>query len=372
MSNFNANGQKVFVEPEWITGETCLFGLKNKVSFSEYSLVKRRLTELRKELLKKLESEGYIITTDKYDTEDVVSFIMNDTAILENLNNQDYKTEFDRRMFNAGGGTLHYPHSVHMEEFFENPFFPVVLKNEVMNAGIDKFLIENTEQLEIIKKLYQDKVNNKGYKEMFDACIFQQYIENPKGYKSYIRVLMSTSGEVMGASLKYTKASNISKTPSSPLEKILLTKDSPYYIGCQTMFNYYADGGSISFFQPRYSTLTQNVLTAHNIDPIHPEIPQEILTTCQNIMEKCNSELGILVGFDFIYNVLDNTWYYLENQAFPAIDEWVVKKGGKALKTNSISDVIKMLALEATCRYEALHSYTLKKQSEQITLKKQP
>ena len=48
-----------------------------------------------------------------------------------------------------------------MEEFFINPFFPVVLKNELTNGGVDKFFIKNESQLNVIKKFYNDFKNNK-------------------------------------------------------------------------------------------------------------------------------------------------------------------------------------------------------------------
>ncbi len=366
MKKINTNGQKVFVEPSWVTGETCLFGIKNQVSKLEFAHIQKRLQELREEVLRTLISEGYIITYDKTDTDNVVSFIMNDEAITLDDDMVDYKREFDQRMFTAGGETLHYPFTLSFYDYLKNPFFPAVLKNEVMNGGIDKFLITSEEQVSILKKLLEDKISKPGYKEMFDSLVCQQFIKNPEGYKSYIRVLMSASGEVMGASLKYTKEEKIKKEPSSPLEKILLTPTSPYYLNCETMFNYYANGGSISFYQPKYSTLTSKVLKDHNIDPTHPEIPEDVLTSCKNIMKKCNRELGIMVGFDFIYNDLDKTWYYLENQAFPAIDEWLVKNGSKPLKVNSTQDMLMLFALEATARIESLHSYTLNKK-ETIT-----
>ena len=44
---------------------------------------------------------------------------------------------------------------------------------------------------------------------------------------------------------------------------------------------------------------------------------------------KGNKTLGVICGIDFIYNEKDNKWYYLEIQAFPAIDEWAVTKGIK-------------------------------------------
>ena len=47
-SNFDAKGQFVFVEPKWVTGETCLFNISNPF---EYNNGKIKLTKIRKEFL---------------------------------------------------------------------------------------------------------------------------------------------------------------------------------------------------------------------------------------------------------------------------------------------------------------------------------
>lgn len=72
---YNANGQKIFIEPEWITGKTCLFNVHNK---SDYFQGMLGLSTIRKEFIKKLESQGFIITTDKYDNDpNIVCLTMN-------------------------------------------------------------------------------------------------------------------------------------------------------------------------------------------------------------------------------------------------------------------------------------------------------
>ena len=131
---FNANGQKVFIEQEWITGRTCLFNVHNT---GEYLQGMMGLSTIRKAFIKKLESQGFIVTTDKTDNDpDLVSLIMNNTAIIpEGEEIGDYKKAFDQRMFDAAGPSINYPYSVSIEEFFEHPFFPAVFKNESTNAG---------------------------------------------------------------------------------------------------------------------------------------------------------------------------------------------------------------------------------------------
>lgn len=360
-NNFNAQRQVVFVEPTWVTGETCLYNITNKM---DYLQAKSKLTKLRKDFLLRLEQEGFVITLDKKDiTDESVCLIMNDTAICdENIDISIYKKQFDNRMFEAGEDKLNYPYSLTVEEYFEKTFLPAVFKNEATNGGVDKFLIETPEQVEIIKKLYEKFSSDKRFVDAFNSCIFQQLIETPTKYETYMRVLMSASGDVMGASLKYSKGDVQKRKPEGLFEQFFLDEKSEYFLNCNSMFNYYSDGGNISFPQPRYSSDKQDILKAHGIDPNNPTIPSDVLEVASSIVQNCNQELGIMCGFDFILNEKDNKWYYLENQAFPAIEEWAVTKRITLPKGNSINDYIKYLTFELEARYDALIMYMNKKQ----------
>ena len=139
-SDFDAEGQVVYVEPRWVTGETCLLNINNPF---EYNTGKIKLTKIRKEFLSELEKENFVITYDKTNTsKDIVSLIMNDLALCGyEIDPITYKKEFDKLIFSAGGEKFNFPTSLTMKQYFENPFFPAVLKNESLNGGLDKFLI---------------------------------------------------------------------------------------------------------------------------------------------------------------------------------------------------------------------------------------
>lgn len=78
------------------------------------------------------------------------------------------------------------------------------------------------------------------------------------------------------------------------------------------------------------------------------------MDVCRNIMLNCNREIGVLCGIDFILNKTDGKWYYLENQAFPAIDEWAQTKNISLPNGHNVKGYIKVLELELETRYEAL------------------
>ena len=360
-NKFNANGQKVFIEHDWITGKTCLFNVTNS---SDYLKGLVGLSTIRKEFIKKLEAEGFVITEDKYDTDkDIVSLIMNSTAIECEDNNSlsSYKKAFDQRMFEAGGPNLNYPYSVSIDEYFANPFFPVVFKNESTNAGKDKFLIETPKQVEVLKRFYNKYKNTEGYKHQLDCSIFQQLIETPTENKTYMRVLMSASGDVLGASLKYSRAIMQDREPQGLFEKHFWNPDSEFYLNCSGMFNYYSGGGNINLGQSRFTYPEKEILIAHGIDPESSMVPAEVLEVASNIAQNANKELGIMCGIDFIMDKKDGKWYYLEIQAFPAIEEWAIPRKIRIKEVKTIKDYIKLNALDLQARHEALMLYMNKK-----------
>lgn len=117
MEKFNANGQVIFIESEWVTGETCLFTITDPF---EYNYAKSKVTKIRKDFVKRLESEVFEITYDKFDNRDIIYFIMNDCAITCDSNDINvYKKAFDERIFEAGGDKLNYPYFLTVEEYFE-------------------------------------------------------------------------------------------------------------------------------------------------------------------------------------------------------------------------------------------------------------
>lgn len=67
-----------------------------------------------------------------------------------------------------------------------------------------------------------------------------------------------------------------------------------------------------------------------------------------------------MCGIDFMLNQFDGKWYYLENQAFPAIEEWAWVKRNTP-QTQNIKGYFNYLELDSHARYEALHLLVNKK-----------
>lgn len=355
-------GQKVYVEKTWVTGETCLYPITNQI---EYLQAKKYITKIRTNFIQKIQEEGYEITYEKDEIDDnTICLIMDDTAICkEQIDISEYKKRFDQKIKEGAGSNFHYPYSLRISDYFNHPFFPAVFKNELTNGGEDKFLIEEQQQLDMIKSFYEQYHKNPKYQHALDCSIFQQYLETPSKYNTYLRVLVAASGDILGASLKYSARTTKSDT-SGLLEQVFLNPDSKYFLNAKKMFNYYSGGGNISFCQPRYSEEKTKILKEHGIDPTNPKVPEEVFDVCKNIMENCHREIGVLCGIDFMLNKEDNHWYYLENQAFPAIEEWAQTKGISIPSSHNIKGYLKYLELELEPRKEALTLFANKKKNQ--------
>lgn len=97
-----------------------------------------------------------------------------------------------------------------------------------------------------------------------------------------------------------------------------------------------------------------NILKEHGLNPQNLKLPDEVMDVCTNIMQNCNREIGVLCGIDFMLNKNDSKWYYLENQAFPAIDEWAYGKRIKLPNGHNIDSYLEILKIELQTRYESL------------------
>lgn len=175
---------------------------------------------------------------------------------------------------------------------------------------------------------------------------------------------MSASSDVLGASLKYSRPVMQQREAQGTFEKHFWNPKSPYYLNCSGMFNYYSGGGDINLGQSRFSYSEREILAEHGIDPENPEVPAEVLEVASNIAKNANRELGIMCGIDFIMDKNDGKWYYLEIQAFPAIEEWAIPRRIRLKEVKSMKDYIKMNAQDLEARYEALMLYMEKKLSK--------
>ena len=243
------------------------------------------------------------------------------------------------------------------------PELPLVLKNEESQGGTEKFIIRTKGQLEKVKKFYneinsydrQQRINmireyyddptvevdengrsNRGlsvvfidYKKEFNKnLIFQKYINTPTSYNTSLRVLFSSSGDIMVSSLKYSETiiKDNNKKYYGLFDKYLANSESPFFIGNESIVsNTVAGGNSILLGKEEYSNEEKRILLAHGINPSEAVVPEEIVKACNNVANNCSREIGAICGMDFIYDVNEHKWKYLEEHEYPMLYSYCEK-----------------------------------------------
>lgn len=243
------------------------------------------------------------------------------------------------------------------------PALPLVLKNEESQGGMEKFLINKPEQLEILKRFYYEinpyarkktieKVkqkfsyykdlefdengrSNKGIcidfvdykKEFHENMIIQKYIKTPTQYNTSLRVLTSSSGDILCSSLKYSDTAIIKdKKYHGLFDRYLSDPLSPYFLGGESIIsNTVAGGKSILLGKDNYSKHEQEILIAHGIVPNNANVPKNVMTACANIAVNCSREIGAICGIDFIFDEEERSWKYLEEHEYPMLYSYAEK-----------------------------------------------
>ena len=243
------------------------------------------------------------------------------------------------------------------------PAFPFVLKNQYEQGGVEKFFIKNENQLQILKKFYKEinlydrekrieklkkeyyyypdlefdengksnhviSVNLINYqKEFHENMALQEYIKTPTKYNTSLRVLTSSSGDILAASLKY--ADDTSKTEEDYygfFDRYLSNQASPYFLGSGSIIsNTVAGGSSILLGRNDYYELEQEILIAHGINPNHATVPTKVRKASLAIAMQCAHEIGAICGLDFIYNEEQKSWKYLEEHEGPMLYSYAEK-----------------------------------------------
>lgn len=267
------------------------------------------------------------------------------------------KNKIRQILLNEG---IEEPYTVYFPEncFPDNlPELPLVLKNEDEHGGVEKFLIRTREQLEILKRFYneineydkekriarvkrqwscykdlefdQHGRSKRGicvvfvdYKKMFhENMLIQKYIKTPTEYNTSLRVITSASGDILSANLKYSE--NLERTVreyQGIFDKYLANSMSPYYLGDDSIVSNTIWGGkTILLGRKDYSSLEKEILALHEISSDEALVPDEVFKASLAIARECRREIGAICGLDFIYDEENKVWKYLEEHEYPML-----------------------------------------------------
>ena len=258
--------------------------------------------------------------------------------------------------------------TVPFNEFFENPFFPAVYKATHFSGGEDKHLVENHEQLDKIKRFFEevDKEIEDGKKELkipqeineshefeealgyYKSCVvFQEFAECPSKANTSMRVLMPPNDDILAASLKYNFPENVNRNANrqSPLstQSQFTHPDSLYFLNGKKIQSNSALGGLDIPLKPlyrefNYSPVEERLLREHNFDPRNADVPHEIKSASAKIAHDFEKQIGILGGHDYILDKKKG-WCLLEVNGHRSGPKTFMQAYGLKYKSHASSDI---------------------------------
>ncbi len=394
------DGQEIYVEKslvkipdEWVDEDN------KRIVFPERLVGESNpVYETYKEMFINFYEKGYKVVTDSATVSDEAFFF---TPCLDkhiNEEREDYAQNKERKIkkeLDKAGIEEPLIKRITEEGFTDALPLPFVLKNLAKQGGEEKYLIRTEEQLEILKRFYRE-INDYAKKKAIEYAkrdypyddepvydenghcdnwlsimfvdyqeyiqqnvIMQKYIKTPTKYNTSLRVMISTSGDVLVASLKYAQGGKEEEKKEKyyEMDKYLSDPSSPYYLKSEKVVsNTVAGGNSILLGEDNYTDLEREILEAHGIDPDNAEVPESIYTLVMSIALNCRREIGAICGLDFIYDDENKEWKYLEEHEYPMLYSYAQKhnlpydeKAGDFYTVNELIDIdARLLALRLT------------------------
>ena len=282
-----------------------------------------------------LMKNGYKIVNNIIDADNSTIFITGRRQDYESTNGKEYKKIINKGIentFSKNGITKPVTTNFNYKDLLEHKYrVPFVLKNENQNGGREKFLINTEEDYEklisacdaLINKFllsrslkYDKKFNIDYYKYLVDNFTVQEYIKTPSNYNTTVRLLTTPSNNLLYSSLKYNKQTNY-KDDTTLLGYIL---NEVFPLSTKSIVsNTLSGGNNILLGENNYSSFDTKLLKLHGINS---DNFIKLVDTTKKLHYKYRKELGIICGFDFIYNVNDNKWYLLEYHSRPMLGDY--------------------------------------------------
>lgn len=345
------NGQEVYISPEWLSASDEDF-LPVPDEVETPGKIERRA------VVDYLTALGYLVITDSSKVSEDTFFFSPCCDKHINATVDEYVEKKTTKIHESLEPTnVHEPLTLKFEEdHFPNniPPLPFVLKNEIAQGGTDKVLIKTPKQLELLKRFYEE-INDYSFKEaikearikyhlgsevvfyedgssnscigigrlnykkrFYEDFVMQEYVKTPTKFNTSLRVVTSSSKDILCSSLKYSKPSQGKSKYYGLVDRYLCEDTSPYYLGSKSVISNTVSGGkSIILGGNNYSKEEKRVLLAHGIDPENATVPKDVEEAALSIAVNCRREIGAISGIDFIYDYKNNVWKYLEQQEYP-------------------------------------------------------
>ncbi len=283
-------------------------------------------------------SKGYKIINNINDSNKSTIFVTGRRQDTKCNSSEEYKRTVDSNIqdsLKSNGivkpNTINFSYSDLVNHKYQIPF---VLKNENQNGGREKFLISTEEDYEnlicactalINRKLSNDstdlreRINYNKYLNL--NFTVQEYIPTPTDYNTTVRILTSSSNDLLYAALKY-KMPDKCKDDTTLLGH-LLREVFPLSTN-SIVSNTLSGGKNILIGESNYSNFEESLLKKHNINT---EQFYNLLNASQSVHEEYKSELGIICGFDYIYDAEREKWFLLEYHSRPMVGDYSRRQG---------------------------------------------
>ena len=214
---------------------------------------------------------------------------------------------------------------------------PFVFKNVLINRGKEKFLIQTEEDYEklinacsilmnpgflfMVGKGNNDDRYHINYRRYLSNFVIQEYVDTPTDYNTSVRLLTSSSNDLLYASLKYNEVGEY--TDETSLVGSFLS--TVYPISTKSIVSNTCSGGSnIILGEDSYTPEEKKILSLHDINS---DQFRKVVSASQDLHELLHSELGILCGFDYIYDKEKQKWFLLEYHSVPMVGDYVKRFG---------------------------------------------
>lgn len=215
---------------------------------------------------------------------------------------------------------------------------PFVLKNEKLNGGKEKFLIKTEKDYEnlilsidfllndtlknIIAQYPDDPRTRINYARYLNTCFsVQEYIETPSEYNTTIRLLTTPNDKLLYGALKYKEKSN--EIDNTTLLGYLL--GVVYPLSTPSIVSNTVKGGvNILLDGGKYPSIEKSLLECHGINS---SAFQKLIRAAKEVHKEYHIELGILCGFDFIYDQERKKWFLLEFHDKPMVGDYSNRQG---------------------------------------------
>ena len=217
---------------------------------------------------------------------------------------------------------------------------PFVLKNETFNGGKEKFLIQTEEDYENLLSSCEFLLNrNLFFLTPFKAddlerlinyelylnknFSVQEYIPTPSNYNTTVRLLTTPADELLYGALKYKKPTELKDSTS--MLGYLLTKVYPLSTP-SIVSNTVRGGRNVLLGKSKYPNIEKALLQSHDINSA---AFQKLIQATKEVHQEYQYQLGILCGFDYIYDREREQWFLLEYHDKPMVGDYSTRQGIK-------------------------------------------